>query len=223
MIFNKKPIIFTVHGFGRNLSNEFNPIAKYFKKRRYEVIQFNMYDLNDPEDVNYSDWIERAEQALQEQLKKERPIIILGFSMGGVIASYLASIYPTELLILCAPAFQYLDLPKITAQGVKFIKKIRHGEDNKSPSIDSKRTLAFTEIVSQYKESIYSVDCPVLFMHGTADEVITVESSRNAYENFEGKKRMILLEDAKHRFLYDGQMERCAFTIIEQAIKGNII
>lgn len=221
MLLNKnKPIIVTVHGFGKNLSHEFDPFTRYFKKKRYDVVQFDMYDLNNPDDIHFQDWIARAEKNMQMVEKKNRPIILLGFSMGGVIASYLASIYPVKLLILCAPAFQYLDLPKITAQGVKLIKKIGKGTDGNS--VDSKRTKAFTEVVSTYKASIDLVDCPVVFIHGTADEIIPIDSSRDAYKNFVGKKRMILLEGAKHRFLYDGVMENTAFTIIEQAIKGNL-
>ena len=222
MILNKnKPIIFTVHGFGKNLSHEFDPLAKYFKKKRYEVVQFDMYDINNPTDTDYKLWIHKAEKKMQEIMKEKRPIIILGFSMGGVIASYLASIYPCEQLILCAPAFEYLDLPKITAHGVKFIKNI--GKASDGDSVDTKRTRAFQEVVSNYKESITQVECPVLFLHGMADEVIPIDSSRDAYKKLTGKKRMILLEGAKHRFLYDGMMERTAFTLIEQSIKGNLI
>ena len=35
----KKPIIVTIHGFGRNLSHEFDPLARYLKAKKYEVIQ----------------------------------------------------------------------------------------------------------------------------------------------------------------------------------------
>ena len=217
---NKKPIIVTVHGFGKNLSHEFDPFSKYFRKRRYQVIQFDMYDINNPHDTDYKEWIKKAENAMKEVVKEDRDIILLGFSMGGVIASYLASIFPVKMLILCAPAFQYLDLPKITAQGVKLIKNIGKASDGNS--VDSKRTKAFTEVVSNYKESIYQVDCPVLFIHGTSDEIIPVDSSRDAYKELTVKKRMILLEGAKHRFLYDGMMEQTAFVIIEQAIKENL-
>ena len=220
-MFLKKPIIYTVHGFGKKLSHEFDPLCSYLKKKHYEVIQLDLYDLNNEEDIHHADWIKKAETGLQEVLKRNIPVIILGFSMGGVIASYLASIYPVQSLILCAPAFQYLDLPKIGAQGVKFIKNLSKG--NESHSISSKRTKAFTEVVSNYKNSIEHVNCPVLFLHGSDDEVIPVDSSRNAYQLVSSKKRMILLEGAHHRFLYDGQMEKTAFVIIEQMIKGNLI
>ena len=180
----ERPILFTVHGFGRNVSNEFNPLAAYFKKKHYPVVQFNMYDLNDDNDVDYNQWIQRAEDKLRHTLKAGRPVIILGFSMGGVIASYLASIYPVRSLILVAPAFQYLDLPKVTKQGVKFVKELGNKEKDEAAS---KRTKAFTRIVSNYKESINAVDCPVLILHGLNDEVIPLDSSKNAYEKIPGK------------------------------------
>ena len=34
----KKPIIVTIHGFGRNLSHEFDSLARYLKAKKYEVI-----------------------------------------------------------------------------------------------------------------------------------------------------------------------------------------
>ena len=41
----KKPIIVTIHGFGRNLSHEFDPLARYLKAKKYEVIQFEKWIL----------------------------------------------------------------------------------------------------------------------------------------------------------------------------------
>ncbi|MGN1276209.1 MAG: alpha/beta hydrolase [Floccifex sp.] len=219
-LFQKKPVIFTVHGFGKKLSHEFDPLANYLKKKHYQVIQFDMYDLKDTEDVDYKKWIQKAEVKLQEQLRKKKEIIVIGFSMGGVIASYLASIYPVKTLILCAPAFQYLDFSKISAQGVKLIKNISKGKE--SHSMSSSQTKAFTEIVSHYKTSIEHVTCPVYFLHGSDDEIIPVESSKNAYKKVSGYKRMFVIEGGFHRFLYDGRMEQSAFVLIEQMILRNI-
>ena len=110
----KKPIIVTIHGFGRNLSHEFDSLARYLKAKKYEVIQFDMYDLNNPNDANYKDWVQRCEAKLSLAIKENPNVILIGFSMGGVIASYLASIYKVQSLILCAPAFEYLDIKKVT-------------------------------------------------------------------------------------------------------------
>ena len=133
--------------------------------------------------------------------------------MGGVIASYLASIYKVQSLILCAPAFEYLDLRKVTG----LFKKT----DQKGPS--SKQYQAFTKVVSQYKESISQVDCPTLILHGTNDEVISPSSSTHAFKKLPAsKKRLLYIEGAKHRMLYDGQMEQTLFTLIEQMLENKI-
>lgn len=209
----KKPIIVTIHGFGKNLSHEFDPLAKYLKAKKYEVIQFNMYSLSDPEDANYKEWIQRCEAQINLALKKNPNVILIGFSMGGVIASYLASIYKVQSLILCAPAFEYLDIRKITG----LLKK----SDKKGPS--SKQYQTFTKIVSQYKESISQVECPTLILHGTDDEVIAPSSSTHAYKKLPAaKKRLLYIEGAKHRMLYDGKMEQTIFTIIEQMLENKI-
>lgn len=209
----KKPIIVTIHGFGRNLSHEFDPLATYLKAKKYEIVQFDMYDINNPNDANYKEWIERCETKLSLAIKQNPHVILIGFSMGGVIASYLASIYKVQSLILCAPAFEYLDLRKVTG----LFKK----SDQKGPS--SKQYQAFTKVVSQYKESISQVDCPTLILHGTQDEVISPSSSTHAYKKLPAhQKRLLYIEGAKHRMLYDGQMEQTLFTLIEQMLENKI-
>lgn len=215
----KNPIIVTIHGFGKKCRHEFDPLASYFTAKKYTVIQFDMYDIHNENDANYKQWIKRCEEQLKDVLKTKREVILIGFSMGGVIASYLASLYPVSKLILVAPAFQYLDLQKIGQQGIKSIKSIGKKE-KQVPS--SKQTKAFTDIVSQYKESISLVHCPVLFLHGTADEVIPPDSSRHAYKKTPSLKRLIFIEGGKHRMLYDGTMEQTCFVIIEQMILGNL-
>ena len=128
MLFFKKKqkVIITIHGFGKNVQHEFDPLAKHIDKKKYQIIQFDMYEPYDPHDDNYETWIKKAEEKIHEY--KDQEIILLGFSMGGVIASYLASIYHVRSLILVAPAFQYLDLANITNHGIKIVKNLAKKE-----------------------------------------------------------------------------------------------
>lgn len=214
----QKTVIITIHGFGRNVKHEFDPFVEYVDSKRFEIVQFNMYDPYDPKDDNHTKWINKAETVMNQYRHQE--IILLGFSMGGVIASYLASIYKVKKLILIAPAFQYLDLSIITQHGVKLVKNI----NKKTEQIPSaSQTKAFQTIVSKYKESIQQVDCPVFIFQGTSDEVIPLESSKNAYKKIHGPKRLIFIEGGKHRIMYDGKMEKCIFNLILDAINDNLL
>lgn len=217
----KKPkkAVVTIHGFGMNRSNHFNDFRKFIEPKGYAVIQFNIYDIHDPEDADCKKWIARCETILGKTMEKYDEVILLGFSMGGVIASYLASIYRIKQLILIAPAFSYLDLSTSVHHGLRAIQKI----SQKAQSPSNAQTKTFTEVVSQYKESIYYVDCPILILHGSEDTTVSPQSSKSVYSKLTGKKRMLILEGAGHKMLYDGIMEQTVFTLIYQALEGNLI
>lgn len=226
LFFHKKkmPVIVTIHGFGKRLHHEFDPFAEYFRAKNYEVVQFDIYNVDDPNDADVQQWIQRCEDTMHDVLKQHDEVILVGFSMGGVIASYLATIYPVKCLILSAPAFQYLDIQKIMEYGVKAVNKLRGNNKTKNeekPS--SKQVSAFQEVVSTYKESISQVSCPVLMIHGTKDEVIPLDSSRNAYEKINAKKSLIFFEKGKHRMLYDNTIQNQIFPILELMMEGKLL
>ncbi len=58
---------------------------------------------------------------MRKALGDGRRVTLIGFSMGGVIASYLASVFDIRQLILCAPAFNPVDFSKIQKIGKNII------------------------------------------------------------------------------------------------------
>lgn len=217
-----KPVIVTIHGFGKRLHTEFDPLAQYFKERKYEVIQFDIYDINNPDDADYLKWMDRCEKKFRQIKSTHEHVVLIGFSMGGVIASYLASIYNVDCLILSAPAFQYLNAQKITEYGLKALQNLRNNDNTAQDKPSPKQVSAFQDIVSHYKNSIAQVNCPVLLLHGTNDEVIPISSSRDAFNQIKGKKRMLLFEGGKHRMLYDNTLQDTIFPIIELMIENKL-
>ena len=88
--------------------------------------------------------------------------------------------------------------------------------------LSSEYVYGFTEVVAQYKESITQVDCPVLFLHGSEDEVIPVSSSKDAYQKVLGKKLLLQVEGGKHRMLYDNTVQNQLFPIIQLMMEHKI-
>ncbi|MCA9887212.1 MAG: alpha/beta fold hydrolase [Anaerolineae bacterium] len=52
---------------------------------------------------SYEDWCEAVDAHLQRLIAIHRPVILVGYSMGGAISLALASRYPIDALVLLAP------------------------------------------------------------------------------------------------------------------------
>ncbi len=225
------PVIITIHGYGRRRKHEMDNLVLWASDdpvlSRYEIIQFDLYDLFDETDCDWQKWVARAKTIINEQELRGKEIILLGFSMGGVIASYLAATSShVKKLILLAPAFQYLnvDASVITkSASAWFNNDAKQGKD-KEIEIPKSFYNAFTEVIKQCKPYIDRVTCPVLLLHGDEDEVISIKSSIYAYEHIpHDQKKLIVLHEGHHRLLMDEAINWEVFQIIRLFILDQIL
>jgi len=219
---HKKPMIVCIHGYGKRRTHEFNALYLYFSKKGYSISMPELFDQTNPLDTDPHMWIRRAEIAVENALLSHRKVIIIGFSMGGVIASYCAMKYSIHQCFLIAPAFEYITIKlvrnlvssKVTS---RFIAPLpSHGP---YPDLPEHFNNTFTEVVALTKLSIKGVKCPVVIFHGTEDERIPVRSSEYAYNHIEhNNKKLILFQGAFHRLLDDTKYQQDILQIIEKNI-----
>lgn len=218
------PVIITIHGYGRRRKHEFDNLALWGKKDGYEIIQFDMYDLFNEEDHDWMCWVQRAKDQLDFYHQTGRDIYVVGFSMGGVIAAYLAAMVPVKKLVLLAPAFSYINVDMITDAITKSAISLWSNEKKEEIQIPRAFYGAFSELVKNLKKYIAKVTCPVLFLHGDEDEVISVKSSLNAYEKVpHEQKKLIILHEGHHRILMDEKVNWEAYQIIKLFFDGILL
>jgi pimeloyl-ACP methyl ester carboxylesterase len=180
-----KHIIY-LHGFA---SGPTSSKAKYFgtmfRQRGFEV---HIPDLNGDS---------FADLTLTSQLKiiddialslGDKRIVLMGSSMGGLLAALAASRYPTvQGLILMAPGFglhkRWLErlgpLPLSEWQSRGAIEVFHHGFEKEMPL-----KYSFIEDAQTYDTEDIQVSVPSLVMHGIHDTVVPpVESERFAKTN----------------------------------------
>lgn len=128
--------LFCVHGFLEDGLQSFQYLKDELEKNN--IHNFYLTDLqghSPDEDINtfnYKKCLEQVEEEYQRYKEKYDETYLIGFSMGGVIASHLASSYGTDKLVLISPAFKY-------GQGTQFFKDMltlfnRSREDESFPS-----------------------------------------------------------------------------------------
>ncbi|TFG81220.1 MAG: carboxylesterase, partial [Erysipelotrichales bacterium] len=191
----RKPVLYCIHGYGVRRTVEFEPLRKYFENLGYRVVTPEIFDQQDEQDTLATVWVKRAEDGLASLLEQNEMIWLVGFSMGGVIASHLAATYKVERLVLLAPAFEYLTFKTVMGKVEEAARSVIKKSDKPAsdyPSLPDAFFPVFRETVALCKESITNVFCPVLIIHGTADQTIPVSSSRFAYAKIPHMDKLML-------------------------------
>lgn len=214
MLFKKNKAILFIHGFvGGNYDFEYLP-NKLQLIKKFDVFSFTLpsHEKTIVKDVKYTDWIKEAEKQITFLLNNNyKEIYLIGHSMGGIIASYLASTHKeVKKLVLVAPAFRYFyfkdgkvnikdfnttmkNLPEIfkSMDTEKVIERI-----TKTPITTM---LEFTKLVNTYMDSIKRVNCPTLIIHGNNDRIVPKESTDYAYEQILSQSvKLININDVTH-------------------------
>ena len=220
MVFlRKKPTIVGIHGFGLRKTKEFDKLKVSLEKQGYCFKSIDLYDLNDPSDTDWTSWVSKAKSLINEA-SFNNDVILIGFSMGGVIASYLANEYRVKKLVLIAPAFEFLNIKTVIDQIPNFFFKSK----SKLVKPPSNFTNAFMDVISNCKDSLTDIKIPTLIIHCENDEVISITSSqKNINKITNANKALVTISDGQHRLLDDSVAGPIAISNIISFIKGDFL
>ena len=206
MFFRKKAILM-IHGFvGGNYDfGLFHNELQLYKK--FDVFTFTLpsHDKLIVKDVKYKEWIDESQKQIEFLINNGyKEIYLIGHSMGGVIAAYLASIYPqVKKLVLAAPAFRYfyfkdgkVDIKSLN-ETLKNITEIFKGEDTEKVVSRILKTpistmIEFTKLVTHCQNCVNYINCPTLTIHGTDDVIVPNEGTEYVYNNIKSKTNLLI-------------------------------
>ena len=200
---NKKAILL-IHGFAGgaydygDLPNDLELINNY-KVFTYTLPGHNKSIINN---VTKEDWIKKSEYQIEKIINHGyKDIYVIGHSMGGVIASYLASRYKeVKKLVLAAPAFQYFKFENNKINILESIKVVPNlfKDYDKSEVISRifkvpvSTIREFTSLVKEHHDDIKNIKCPTLIIHGTKDEIVPTSSTLYVYDNIKSSSVMLV-------------------------------
>lgn len=169
--------------------------------------------------IKYNQWINHAETELKALLKECDSVYVIGFSMGGLIASYLASKYPVDKLVLLSAAAYYVN-PKQLASDVKEMVrdtvkgKLTENElflryKRKIKETPMTATLQFRRLVSEIRPILKKVKVPTLIAQGESDGIVPPKSAQYLYEHIGAvEKRLIYYKNSKHLICHGDEKEQ---------------
>lgn len=225
MILFRKAVLI-IHGFAGGTYDE-EKLANFLERHaKLDVYSFTLpgHEKRTFKTVKYQEWIKESEDMLNRLINYGyKDIYLIGHSMGGVIATYLASKYKrVKKLVLAAPAFNYL-VANDESNAIEKMKKgmdaIKNNDKDEILTRFLKLPLTsineFVKLVKKYKKSYLEVKIPVLIVQGDMDTLVPLESSLNIYEELlSKKKKIVILKNITHDIFREDSEE--AFLEIEK-------
>ena len=214
-----KTIVIGMHGFGTNRSKEFIPLKLKCIKENIEFKTFDLFDLSD-NDSDYHKWIYKADKVVRKYIDNNYNVILVGFSMGGVIASFLATYLNISQLILISPAFYVID----TDSNINMYNKIKDMDNHNKikyinkdkPSI--KYLANFINLISKLRQSIILVKCPITLIYGTKDEIVPNKSINHIKINYKYNIEYYSINGGEHELHLTGRYVNKVLNIITNCI-----
>lgn len=224
----KKKAILLIHGFAGSiydygeLANGLELISNY-KVFTYTLPGHNKIIIDD---VTKEDWISKSEYQLERLIKNGyKDIYIIGHSMGGVIASYLASKYKeVKKLVLAAPAFQYFKFKDDKINILESIKVVPNlfKEYSKEDiiarifKVPISTVKEFISLIEEHHNDIRNIECPTLIIHGTKDEIVPDTSTIYVYDNIKSKSvTLVELNGLTHNLFINKRYEDVRKLIVD--------
>src|SRR5690625_2060145 len=162
------------------------------------------------DNVSHETWLQAAEDSLCKLKEKSTQVYLIGFSMGGMIAAYLAAKFKVDKLVLLATAGKIFSLKQLTLDFGEVITDRIKGtlQENinyqrykkKVGKIPLKSNIEFLKLVKYTREYLKDIQSPVFIAQGIQDGIVPVSTA--SYLDREittsSQKEVVLFEKSDH-------------------------
>lgn len=210
----KTGILF-IHGFTGN-TVEVQPLADFIAEKNEKIIcsiptlsghgvELKLHG------VRATHWFRDVENAYRTLASKVDHVVVVGFSMGGVLALYLALRYPVERLVLLSAAVKYID-PKqlyLVAKELLMNRKNLTEEQNRwlqhcfyqAKNMNPMAIKSFTEVVHQVTPYLAEIKQPVMIVQGEKDGLVPRETADYLFEHLGSTEKIKYLSENGHHHI----------------------
>src|SRR5690625_2239485 len=201
-----------LHGFTGG-PYEVEPLTTYLRERTNWNVVVPVLEGHGKElqlkDVTYEKWIKDAEDALMDLQKRCNEIYVIGFSMGGMIAAYLAAVYSVKKLVLLSTARRFISVKYLSHYFGEMIGDGLKGKLNENElflhykekigDIPLKANVEFVRLVNFTKQYLKDISIPVFIAQGKRDEMVPFKSAYILEEEIASEnKEVVFFEQSDH-------------------------
>ena len=225
LLFRKAIVI--IHGFTGSLyDNEY--LMNYLEYDSH----FDVYARTLPghnkdrfSDATVGEWKKSVDDEIKRLINNGyKTIYVIGHSMGGILASYVASRYKeVKKLVLVNAAFDYLNFKQnkndIKDRDFSKYSHLWQKALRTSPFMINE----FRKLVKESNNILPKVNCDVLILRSVKDEIVPISVGESIYENVSSKNKYLTsVLEASHVVL-KGEKKEIVSEYIRKFLKGGVI
>lgn len=211
-----------IHGFTGG-PFEVRPFMTYIQEQTdwavsVPVLPGHDFPLN-LKDTSAESWLMEAELAMNRLRKEVDRVIVVGFSMGGLIALYLAMRYPVEKLVLLSAAAKYIS-PRFLIEDAAIMLKesvtktyppntFYHLYEYKLRHTPFHATKEFLRLVKMVEPYYGQITAPVCIVQGKKDGIVPFATAAYLLKALGSKKKLLVVsEEGKHHICYSDDCQK---------------
>ncbi|MEC1180276.1 alpha/beta fold hydrolase [Metasolibacillus meyeri] len=171
-------------------------------------------------------WLMDAELAYRQLAKRVDEITVIGFSMGGVIALYLAKRYPVKKLVLLSAAIKYMspaqmlmDLREMATEAVRGHLKnheLFQRYERKLMTVPLSSMVEFMRIVKKVEPYIEHIQVPTYIIQGEKDGIVPHMAAHFLHDTIQAEnKHLFLSANGKHHICFSDDCEEWFCEVLE--------
>lgn len=210
--------VLILHGFSGG-PYEVEPLTNYIKKHTDWIIESPTFTGHGNSDelslkgYKAEHWLMDAELAFRKLSKKVDEVVVVGFSMGGLIALYLAKRYKVKKLVLLSAAVKYIapkqllkDLNIVTQDAIKGYLKdnaLFKLYESKIRNVPLSAVVQFMKIARMIEPYISSINVPTFIVQGKCDGIVPWNTAEYLFQKLPSKEKYLYLSpNGKHHICY---------------------
>lgn len=207
--------VLVLHGFTSHPILTMGPLSETLREAGFNVAQPTLPGHGTkPEDlrgVRWQDWLQTAREAY---LALPEPRAVVGLSMGGLLAGWLAAEHKTTALVALAPALGLKNRMAYLAPLLHYFKPWAYSTDPaeearrqaKSPNYPNFPTSALAQLIAlqqRVPDLLPRVWAPTLVLEAAQDDTVPQEAVRRYFDLIGGPHKEYRTYPSQHDMLLD--------------------
>lgn len=172
---------------------------------------------NDLRKTTRKDWLESAERAYKEFNKVYPKTIVIGFSMGGLLALNLSKEYNPKGTIILATPYKLNTLGNLLIT-IGFYKKHPDDKVRYPGMMPLKAKYEIIKFAKETREIVSHIENPILIFQGTADKRVDKISSQQIYSKVKSNHKKLFTLLGEQHIILKGKYKKQVFNKIHEFI-----